>query len=156
GTRLIGAQPEGCSPIARAFKLRSEEVFPVENPKTIAKSLAIGDPGDGIYALKAIRESNGFAEYATDNEIVEGMKLLAKTEGIFAEPAGGVSIAVLRKLVEQGEISRDEEVVCCITGSGFKSSEIFLSSMSDIVEIEPEPNRVNETIVRLGGVDANG
>jgi len=156
GTRLIGAQPEGCSPIARAFKLNSEEVFPVEEPKTIAKSLAIGDPGDGIYALKAIRESNGFAEYATDDEIVEGMKLLAKTEGIFAEPAGGVSIAVLKKLVEQGEIARDEEVVCCVTGSGFKSSEIFLSNMTGIVEIEPDLSSLKEAIVRLGGVYANG
>lgn len=138
GTRLVGAQPEGCSPIAKAFKANSDEVSPVEKPSTIAKSLAIGDPGDGVYALKAIRESKGFAEYATDEEIIEGMRLLAKIEGIFAEPAGGVSIAVLKKLVEYREISRDEEVVCCVTGSGFKSSELFLNLTSNIVEVKPD------------------
>lgn len=146
GTRLIGAQPEGCSPIVQAFKSKHEEVFPIEKPKTVAKSLAIGDPGDGIYALKAIRESEGFAEYATDEEIVEGMKLLAKTEGIFAEPAGGVSIAVLKKLIEQGEISRDEEVVCLITGSGFKSLEIFSSYTFGVVEIAPDFNHLKDAI----------
>ncbi|MEM3957072.1 MAG: threonine synthase [Thermoproteota archaeon] len=146
GTKLIGAQPEGCSPIAKAFKSKTEEVFPVEKPKTVAKSLAIGDPGDGIYALRAIRESKGFAEYATDEEIVEGMKLLAKTEGIFAEPAGGVSIAVLKKLVEQGEISRDEEVVCFITGSGFKSLEVFSSYASSVIEIQPDSDHLKDAI----------
>ncbi|MBO3809909.1 MAG: pyridoxal-phosphate dependent enzyme, partial [Candidatus Brockarchaeota archaeon] len=146
GTKLIGAQPEGCSPIAKAFKSKSEEVFPVEKPKTVAKSLAIGDPGDGIYALRAIRESEGFAEYATDEEIVEGMKLLAKTEGIFAEPAGGVSIAVLKKLVEQGEISKDEEVVCLVTGSGFKSLEVFSSYASSVIEIPPDSTRLKDAI----------
>ncbi|MBO3754720.1 MAG: pyridoxal-phosphate dependent enzyme, partial [Candidatus Brockarchaeota archaeon] len=136
----------GCSPIAKAFKSKSEEVFPVEKPKTVAKSLAIGDPGDGIYALRAIRESEGFAEYATDEEIVEGMKLLAKTEGIFAEPAGGVSIAVLKKLVEQGEISKDEEVVCLVTGSGFKSLEVFSSYASSVIEIPPDSTRLKDAI----------
>lgn len=146
GTRLIGAQPEGCSPIAKAFKSKTEEVLPVEKPKTVAKSLAIGDPGDGIYALKAIRESKGFAEYATDEEIVEGMKLLAKTEGIFAEPAGGVSVAVLKKLVEQGEISRDEEVVCLVTGSGFKSLEVFSSDASSVIEIPPDSIHLKDAV----------
>jgi len=136
-TRVIGAQPEGCAPIVSAFRSGSEDVFPVEGPKTIAKSLAIGDPGDGIYALHAIRESGGAAESATDEEILEGIKLLAKTEGIFAEPAGGVAVAVLKKLVESGEIPRDEEVVCCVTGSGFKASEAILECVPKPVEIDP-------------------
>lgn len=136
-TRIIGAQPEGCSPIVKAFKSNLNDVFPIEKPETIAKSLAIGDPGDGIYALKTIRESNGIAESANDEEILEGIKLLAENEGIFTEPAGGVTIAVLKKLIELGKISRDEEVVCCITGSGFKSSEIFLEVIPKTVEINP-------------------
>lgn len=136
-TRLIGAQPSGCSPIGNAFKASSDDITPIERPNTIAKSLAIGDPGDGYYALKDIRESNGVAENATDDEIIAGIKLLAETEGIFAEPAGGVTIAVLKKLVESGEISRDEEVVCCVTGSGFKSLETILNHVPKPLEIGP-------------------
>lgn len=136
-TRIIGAQPQGCSPIVSAFKSKAEDVTPLETPNTIAKSLAIGDPGDGIYALKIIRGSGGTGEYATDEEIIEGIKLLAKTEGIFAEPAGGVTIAVLEKLLEAGQISRDEEVVCCVTGSGFKSADTLLKSISKPVDIKP-------------------
>ncbi len=136
-TRIIGAQPQGCAPIVGAFKSNSDEVIPVEKPETIAKSLAIGDPGDGIYALKIMRESGGVAEFATDEEIIDGIKLLAKTEGIFAEPAGGVTIAVLKKLLESGQISRDDEVVCCVTGSGFKSADTLLKSVPKPVEIEP-------------------
>jgi len=136
-TRIIGAQPEGCSPIVKAFKSNLNDIFPIEKPRTIAKSLAIGDPGDGIYALKIIRESNGVAESASDEEILEGIKLLAENEGIFTEPAGGVTMAVLKKLIESGEISRDEEVVCCITGSGFKSSETILEAIPKPIEINP-------------------
>ncbi len=136
-TRLVGAQPYGCSPIVSAFKSSSNDIDPVANPETIAKSLAIGDPGDGIYALNIIRESRGVAESATDEEILDGIKLLAKTEGIFAEPAGGITIAVLKKLVEAGEIPKDEEVVCCVTGSGFKSSETILRSLPRLVRIKP-------------------
>jgi len=136
-TKVIGAQAKGCSPIVNAFKLNLDDVVPVETPQTIAKSLAIGDPGDGIYALKAIRESGGVAESATDEEIISGIKLLAKMEGIFAEPAGGVTVAVLKKLVESGEIPKDEEVVCCVTGSGFKSSETLVKHIPKPVEIDP-------------------
>jgi len=145
-TRIFAAQPEGCSPVVGAFKSGSDDVFPVEKPETITKSLAIGDPGDGIYALQAIRESGGAAEYATDEEIIEGIKILAKTEGIFAEPAGGVTIAVLKKLLESGVISRDEEVVCCVTGSGFKSSETILKTIQKPVEIEPSIEELRKII----------
>jgi len=136
-TEVIGAQPLGCSPIVDAFKSNSDDVNPVEKPETIAKSLAIGDPGDGIYSLKAIRESGGVAESATDDEIMDAIKLLGKTEGIFAEPAGAVTIAVLKKLVKSGEISKDDEVVCCITGSGFKSSDTISGRIAKPLEIEP-------------------
>jgi threonine synthase len=145
-TRIIGAQPGGCSPIVSAFKSNSDDVIPVETPDTIAKSLAIGDPGDGIYALNAIRESGGAADFATDEEILEGIKLLAKTEGIFSEPAGGVTIAVLKKLVEAGEVPRDEEVVCCVTGNGFKSTDAILKIFTEPVEIEPSIEELKKIV----------
>jgi len=145
-TRIIGAQPQGCSPIVSAFKSNSDDITPVEKPETIAKSLDIGDPADGIYALKVIRESGGVAESATDEEILDGIKLLAKTEGIFTEPAGGVTIAILKKLIESGEVPRDDEVVCCVTGSGFKSSEIILKSIPKFVEIEPTIEELRKII----------
>lgn len=149
-TRIVGAQPESCSPIVAAFKSGADDVFPIEKPETIAKSLAIGDPGDGIYALKAIRESRGAAEYATDEEIIEGIKLLARKEGIFAEPAGGVTIAVLKKLIMLGEIPSDEEVVCCVTGSGFKSSEIILKNVQKPIKIEPSVEELRNVGKRGG------
>jgi threonine synthase len=121
----------------KAFKSKSDYVEPIESPQTIAKSLAIGDPADGVYALKVIRESGGVAESVTDQEILEAIKLLAKTEGVFAEPAGGVAIAVLKKLVETGQISSDEEVVCCVTGSGFKSLDVLSGNVPQPTIIEP-------------------
>ncbi len=154
-TRLIGAQPEGCSPIVKAFKSNSEDILPVEKPKTIAKSLAIGDPGDGIYALRAIRESGGLAEYASDEEIIKGINLLAKTEGVFAEPAGGVTIAVLKKLIESGDIARDDEIVCCVTGSGFKSLDIFSIDTMSVIEVEPNFSSL-EDLIGSGGVMEHG
>ena len=136
-TRISAAQPDGCAPIVNAFKSNKDYVEPIEKPQTIAKSLAIGDPADGIYALKAIRESGGTAESATDQEILDAIKLLAKTEGIFAEPAGGVAVAALKKLVEAGQISADEEVVCCVTGSGFKASDILIKDTPKLTVVEP-------------------
>jgi len=154
-TRVIGAQPQGCSPIVDAFKSNLDDFSPVERPDTVAKSLAIGDPGDGIYALKAIRESRGTAEYATDDEIMDAIKLLAKTEGIFAEPAGAVTIAVLKRLLESGDVPRDEEVVCCVTGSGFKSSETILKSVERPVEIEPSIEELKK-LVKGGDYSGKG
>jgi threonine synthase len=135
--RVSAAQPSGCAPIVNAFKSNKGDVEPIEKPQTIAKSLAIGDPADGVYALKAIRESGGTAESATDQEILDAIKLLAKTEGIFAEPAGGVVVAALKKLVDAGQISADEEVVCCVTGSGFKASDILIENTPKLTVVEP-------------------
>lgn len=148
-TKIIGVQPIGCSPIVEAFKSKSDDIFPIENPKTIAKSLAIGDPSDGIYALRVIRDSGGIAEYATDDEIIKAIHLVAKTEGIFSEPAGGVTIAVLKKLTESGEISSDEDVVCCVTASGFKSQESIMGSFKKPVEIAPSIEELSR-IIKIG------
>ncbi|MGI0051477.1 MAG: threonine synthase, partial [Nitrososphaeraceae archaeon] len=124
--KIIAAQPHGCSPVVDAFKSNSNEIFPVEKPNTIAKSLAIGDPGDGIYVLKRLKQYHGIAESATNQEIVNGILKLSKTEGIFTEPAGGVSVAVLQKLVESGKIDRDANIVCYVTGNGLKSTEAIV------------------------------
>ncbi len=103
---------------------------PVRKPNTIAKSLAIGDPADGYFAAKVIRDSGGWAEDVSDAEIAEAMALLGRTEGIFAETAGGVTVAVTRKLIEQGRIRRDEEIVLCITGNGLKTQD----AVADLLE----------------------
>lgn len=119
--KLTGAQPEGCAPIVHAFRSQSNRIIPIERPRTIVESLAIGDPGDGEYAVRTIRQSGGFAESAADIEILEAIRLLARTEGIFTEPAGGVTVAVLKKLIDIGAISPDEKTVCYITGNGLKT-----------------------------------
>ncbi|MFQ6053197.1 MAG: pyridoxal-phosphate dependent enzyme, partial [Candidatus Bathyarchaeia archaeon] len=129
-----------------AFKAGADDVAPVEHPETIAKSLAIGDPGDGFYALRRIRGSGGVAESASDEEILGAIRLLAETEGVFAEPAGGVTIAALKKLVEAGEVPPDEEVVCCVTGSGFKASETLLKRISPPRVIEPSLEALSDLI----------
>jgi threonine synthase len=121
--KFHGAQATGCNPISDAVKNGRERHRPVRKPNTIAKSLAIGDPADGYFASRLIRESGGWAEDVTDAEIRDGMTLLARTEGIFAETAGGVTVAVTRKLVEQGRIGRGDEVVICVTGNGLKTTD---------------------------------
>ncbi|PIX25626.1 MAG: threonine synthase [Deltaproteobacteria bacterium CG_4_8_14_3_um_filter_45_9] len=121
-TKIYGAQASGSNPIVAAFKAGVDWIKP-QRPQTIAKSLAIGNPADGYYALKTIRESGGWAEDVTDGEIVEGMKLLAQTEGIFTETAGGVTVGVTKKLIEQGIIPRDESILISITGNGLKTQE---------------------------------
>jgi threonine synthase len=120
--RISGAQAAGCSPVATAFSSGADHVQPMK-PSTIAKSLAIGNPADGWYALDAVRRSGGAFGSVTDDEIVEGIVLLARTEGIFAETAGGVTIATLAKLTRQGVVRRDERVVAYVTGTGLKTVE---------------------------------
>jgi threonine synthase len=144
--RITAAQPHGCSPIVDAFKRRSDEVTPIEKPETIAKSLAIGDPGDGRYVLKRLQQYSGNAEEATDEEIIDGIMMLAKTEGIFTEPAGGVSIAVLRKMVEEGKIDKDENVVCYITGNGLKATEAIVDVLPKLNAVKPDVRLVSAMI----------
>ncbi len=135
--KIHGAQPTGCSPISTAVKNGWENHKPVRKPNTIAKSLAIGDPADGYFAAKMIRESGGWAEDVSDAEIVDAMLLLGRTEGIFAETAGGVTVAVARKLIEQGRIPRDEEIVLCITGNGLKTQEAVNEVLEKPIVIRP-------------------
>jgi len=144
-TRINGAQAQGCAPVAMAFKEGRDFIKPVK-PKTIAKSIAIGNPADGYYALKAVRDSKGTFETVTDDEIVEGIKLLARTEGIFAETAGGVTIGVLKKLVEQGMIKRDETVVAYVTGNGLKTQEAVMNAVGDVVRIKPSLESFEKTL----------
>jgi threonine synthase len=120
GTKFFGAQATGCSPITTAAKKGSPEIEP-QKPRTIVKSLAIGNPADGYYAVKTILGSGGAGEDASDAEVVEGIRLLAETEGIFAETAGGVTVTVARKLIEQGRLNPDESIVLAITGNGLKT-----------------------------------
>jgi threonine synthase len=112
----------GCSPIVRAIKDDIDVIKPVK-PDTIAKSLAIGNPADGFYATQAVKDSGGSGEDVSDQEIIDAMKLLAKTEGIFTETAGGVTLAATIKLRQQGLIKEDDLTVICITGNGLKTQE---------------------------------
>ena len=134
---IHGAQATGCNPISSARKGGTDLIRPVPHPKTIAKSLAIGTPADGNYAVKSMSRTGGWAEDATDEEIFEGMKLLAETEGIFAETAGGVTVACARKLVETGKIPHHEEVVLCITGHGLKTVEALTGHLGAPSKIKP-------------------
>ncbi len=146
--RVYGAQALGCSPIAKAFKEGLDYVKPVR-ANTIAKSIAIGNPADGIYALDVTRKTSGGWEVATDEEIIEGMKLLARTEGIFTETAGGTTIAVLKKLVEQEKIKKDELVVAYITGNGYKTLEVLEGHLKEPIKISPTLKDFKEKV--LGG-----
>ena len=135
--KIYGAQATGCNPITDAVKNNREQHKPVRKPNTIAKSLAIGDPADGFFAAKVMRETGGWGEDASDVEIAEAMTLLARTEGIWAETAGGVTVAVARKLIEQGRINRDEDIVLCITGNGLKTQEAVRDLVEAPVVIRP-------------------
>jgi threonine synthase len=136
-TRIHGAQATGCNPISSMVKTGGSKVKPVRNPQTIAKSLAIGDPADGYFASRLIQETGGWSEDVDDDAIIDAMRLLAETEGIWAETAGGVTLAVAQKLIEQGRIGRDESIVICITGNGLKTQEPLLERMARPVVIKP-------------------
>jgi threonine synthase len=151
-----GAQAAGCSPITTALKQGWDEVRPVR-ANTIARSLAIGDPADGYYALSLMRASGGWGEDATDEELVDGIRLLAETEGIFAETAGGVTVAVARKLAEQGRIGGDGPVVLCITGNGLKTAEAVAARALARTVIEPRLKEFDAWLAASGlpgGVEA--
>ena len=135
--RISGAQAEGCSPVAAAFAAGEQSFEPVRQPDTIAKSLAIGNPADGNYSLEVARQTNGVIESVTDAETVEGIKLLACTEGIFTEAAGGVTIAILKNLAESGDIGEDELTVAYVTGNGLKTQEAVDGHVSVSVTIDP-------------------
>ncbi len=135
--RVYGAQAAGCSPIARAFHDGHDRPRPVR-PATIAKSLAIGNPADGPYVLDVARRTGGAVEAVTDEEIVEGIRLLARTEGIFAETAGGVVVATLRKLVASGQLDPDAETVVINSGDGLKTLDAVASVVGPAATITPD------------------
>jgi len=135
--KFFGAQATGCSPIADAVK-RELPRFTPQKPNTIARSLAIGNPADGPFALRLIRESGGWAEDISDPEIIDSIKLLAETEGIFAETAGGVTAGVAAKLIHQGRIGADETTVVCITGNGLKTTDAIAADFPATEVIEPK------------------
>jgi threonine synthase len=119
---IHAAQAAGCAPVIRALENGDEYPDPVK-PNTIAKSIAIGNPADGFQVLRAVRSTGGSGAMVPDDEIVEGIRLLAETEGIFTEPAGGVTVAATRRLIENGTLPRDESIVVCITGNGYKTAD---------------------------------
>ncbi len=145
-SKLHCAQPDGCSPIAKAI-LEKAEVIKPQKPKTIAKSLAIGNPADGYYAKDAVFQSGGSAAIVTDDEIREGIKLLAQTEGVFTETAGGVTVAAAKKLIEEGKIRKNESVVLAITGNGLKTQEAIQDSVGSPVTIEANVGSFEENVM---------
>jgi threonine synthase len=128
GCKIYSAQAAGCAPIINALHKRTDMIIPVK-PNTIASSIAIGNPADGYYVVHAVKESGGWGESVTDEEIIEGIKLLARTEGIFTEPAGVTEVAVTRKLIQKGRIPRDESIVISITANGYKTLEAVARSV---------------------------
>jgi len=149
--RVSGAQAEGCSPVATAFAAGDHYVRPVK-PHTIAKSLAIGNPADGIYALDAARSSGGEIDAVTDDEVVAGMLLLARSEGIFGETAAGVTVATLGKLAAKGVVRPDERVVAYITGNGLKTIDAVSPVVGPTVTVAPTMDAFEAAFEALGGI----
>ena len=135
--KFFGAQASGCSPISTAVKQYSTEIEP-QRPKTIARSLAIGNPADGHYAIKTITKSGGWSEDVADHEVVSGIQLLAESEGIFTETAGGVTVGTARKLIQQDRILPDETTVLCITGNGLKTTDVLAEKYQAETPIAPK------------------
>jgi len=133
--KIHAAQPAGSAPVIRALEEGLEYPDPVK-PNTIAKSLAIGNPADGFQVLRVLRETGGTGAMVSDEEILDSIELLARTEGIFTEPAGGTTLAATRALIKRGAIKRHESVVICITGNGYKTAEVMLDRVIKAVEID--------------------
>ncbi len=147
-TKVHGAQAAGCNPIVAAVK-QGAEIFSPVKPDTIARSIAIGNPADGFYAIETINRTGGWAEDVTDEEIVEGIKLLAQTEGIFTETAGGVTVAAARKLIQQGTIPPDESLVISITGNGLKTQEAVMGKLREKHVIKADLEEFDELLHKL-------
>lgn len=142
-TKVFAAQASGCAPVTTAIKNGTDIIKPVK-PNTIAKSIAIGNPADGYYGVKTTKESGGYGEDIPDNEIIDAIKLLAQTEGIFTETAGGVTVGVTQKLIKQGRIQPDELTVICITGNGLKTQEALAGQYAVPPLIEPNLHSFEE------------
>ena len=144
---MFGAQATGCSPVAQAFRDGHDVVRPVA-ADTIAKSLAIGNPADGPYALDVVRRTGGASSDVTEDEIVEGIRLLAETEGIFAETAGGVTVATLRKLLASGALDPAAETVLLNTGDGLKTLDAVAGQVGPTATIRPDVDEVTAVLAR--------
>jgi len=148
GYKIYSAQAAGCAPIIHALQKGTDLISPVK-PNTIASSIAIGNPADGYYVLQAVRESGGWGESVSDEEILDGITLLARTEGIFTEPAGGTEVAVAKKLIQKGRIPRDESIVISITGNGYKTLEVVARSIEKPFTIKATLQNFDELYQQL-------
>jgi threonine synthase len=145
--KFFGAQATGCSPISTAVKAGNTDIEP-QKPATIARSLAIGNPADGHYAIKVISQSGGWAEDVSDAEVVKGIKLLAESEGVFTETAGGVTVGCTRELYQQGRIMPEETTVLCITGNGLKTTDVLAGEYESEDAIAPKLSEFNKYLER--------
>ncbi|MEZ6189891.1 MAG: threonine synthase [Phycisphaerales bacterium] len=146
--KMYGAQADGCNPIVKALRDGSE-LFHPQKPDTIAKSIAIGNPADGYYVIKVIKESGGFGESASDQEILDAVKLLGRTQGIFTEPAGGTTLACAIKLIQSGRIPRDESICVCITGNGLKTVEVMQGQFAANPTINAKMSEFDELVKQM-------
>ena len=153
--KFFGAQATGCSPISTAVKAGRAEIEP-QKPATIARSLAIGNPADGHYAIKAITKSGGWSEDVSDPEVVESIRLLAETEGVFTETAGGVTVGCARKLYREGRISPEETTVLCITGNGLKTTDALAGEYAAEDAIAPKLAEFERYLSKHAGCSGNG
>jgi threonine synthase len=147
--KITGIQAEGASPVVSAYRDGLDDVVPVENPETIATAIRIGAPVSAPKTLKAVRESGGVMEDVSDEEILEAQKLLARKEGIGVEPASASTIAGLKKLLESGEIQRDERIVCVATGHALKDPEIIIKSSEKPISCEADINKLKKVVSAL-------
>jgi threonine synthase len=142
------AQAAGCAPVVDALEADLEFPEPVK-PKTVAKSIAIGNPADGFQVLRAVRSTGGAGAKVEEEDIVKGIQLLAETEGIFTEPAGGVTVWATKLLIERGAIPRDESIVICITGNGLKTPDVLQDRLSRDVTIRPSLSAFDRALADL-------
>ena len=144
--RFFGAQAAGCSPITTAMQEGTDRIRPVKEPRTIARSLAIGNPADGTFAVETMRETGGWGEGVSDPEIIEGIRLLATLEGVFTETAGGVAVAATKRLAAAGRLSNEGPTILCVTGNGLKTSEAARSTFELSASIEPRLSEVERLV----------
>ena len=149
GPRIYSAQAAGCNPVVKAIH-KGVDIIEPQKPNTIAKSIAIGNPADGYYVYNAVKDSGGWGESATDREIVDAIKLLAKTEGIWTEPAGGTTLAVAMKLIQQGRIPKDDSIVVSITGNGLKTQEVVMEELTPPTVIEARLTEFDRMLEQAG------
>ncbi len=146
--KIYAAQADGCNPVVTALK-EGMDLFHPQKPNTIAKSIAIGNPADGYYVIKVVRDSGGWGESASDQEILDAVKLLGRTQGIFTEPAGGTTLACAIKLIESGRIPRDESICVCITGNGLKTVEVMQGQFPPNPTINAKLSEFDELVRQL-------